>query len=223
MLASYRWWLLLMGAGVWAGCASKNEVAKLRADRDRSTANLAATVEERDRLKAELQQLRQSWDAMRDGNETVRLIEQLRGDVSEGEKQVSQYRRERDEAGARAADLERRIADSDRSNRDMQSSYAKLKGEYDGLTQLLAYKARGAEYQAIGERRYLKANIDRGEIIVLDDGSIWSIDRLSHLDASLWMRLDDVIVVPNSTGMAPYKLVNTSQNESAEATLVGYR
>jgi hypothetical protein len=56
--------------------------------------------------------------------------------------------------------------------------------------QLLAIAQRGrylAGYGAMGGGHSIKKNIGSGEYIILEDGSLWQVDPLDKIDASLWL------------------------------------
>ena len=49
-----------------------------------------------------------------------------------------------------------------------------------------------------------------GEIVKLEDGSLWVIDFVDRIDTMLWLPTTDIIACPN-------KLINTDDNETAVA------
>jgi|GEM_PF-1960584 hypothetical protein len=85
----------------------------------------------------------------------------------------------------------------------------------------LAPKAPG--YSSLGEEHAIKENIDRGSMILLDDGSLWEVDPLERLDASLWLKLSSVRVLESQKGSIgyPYILINTDDGEKAHAKFMG--
>ena len=54
---------------------------------------------------------------------------------------------------------------------------------------------------------------DGGEIVKLEDGSLWQIDSVDQIDTALWLPTTDIVV-------CPYKLINTDDNESVGATRI---
>ncbi len=80
-------------------------------------------------------------------------------------------------------------------------------------------------YAGTGEGHWIKKNIGRGEFIVLEDGSLWEIDRLERIDASLWLRTSDITVVESDRGSPGYDylLINTDDGEKAHAKYMGKR
>ena len=49
-----------------------------------------------------------------------------------------------------------------------------------------------------------------GEIVKLEDGSIWKVDSIDTIDSSLWLPITDIVVCNG-------KLINTDDNESVSA------
>ena len=76
-------------------------------------------------------------------------------------------------------------------------------------------------YPSLGQKTWIKEKIDSGRMLLLADGSLWEISLLDRINTMLWMMFDDVIVVKGDSPLFPYKLVNTSQGETAEAKYLG--
>ena len=70
---------------------------------------------------------------------------------------------------------------------------------------------------------WVKNNINSGSFIVLEDNSLWQIDPLSRLDATLWLAMSGIRVVQSNRGSPGYNylLINTSGGESAHAKFIG--
>jgi hypothetical protein len=66
-----------------------------------------------------------------------------------------------------------------------------------------------------GYNNWIKSVSDNGSIIVLDDGSVWQVDRLDQIDSRLWLRLSNITVVDDGFES---KLINTDDNEVVGAT-----
>jgi hypothetical protein len=49
-----------------------------------------------------------------------------------------------------------------------------------------------------------------GEIVKLEDGSIWEVDAVDRIDSALWLATTDIVVCDG-------KLINTEDNESVDA------
>jgi len=76
-------------------------------------------------------------------------------------------------------------------------------------------------YLGVGEKHYLKEKIDRGKLLLLSDGSLWEVSSLDRINTTLWMRLDDCVVLENDSSIYPYKIVNLSDKEMVEAKYLG--
>ena len=81
------------------------------------------------------------------------------------------------------------------------------------------------EYLGVGEKHWIRQNIERGSFILLEDGSLWQVSRLDRIDAALWLRLTNVLVVRNEYGYSgfDYTLINTDDGEKVTAKYVGRR
>ncbi len=80
----------------------------------------------------------------------------------------------------------------------------------------------GQLYGITGSGHWIEDNHD-GEIIILEDGSIWGISPLDQIDSMLWLPVTDITVLDNSNLLYPYKLVNTEDDEIVEARLLGFQ
>jgi hypothetical protein len=52
-----------------------------------------------------------------------------------------------------------------------------------------------------------------GEIVKLEDGSIWEVDSVDAIDSSLWLPITDIVACDD-------KLINTEDNETVSATRI---
>ncbi|MEI8119136.1 MAG: hypothetical protein WCG46_08145, partial [Methylophilaceae bacterium] len=52
---------------------------------------------------------------------------------------------------------------------------------------------------------------DDGEIVKLEDGSVWEVDAWDTVDSMLWLPTTNVLA-------CPHKLINTEDNETVGAT-----
>jgi hypothetical protein len=49
-----------------------------------------------------------------------------------------------------------------------------------------------------------------GQIVVLEDGSIWEVDSLDRIDSSLWLPTEDIVACDD-------KLINVDSGDAVEA------
>ncbi|MDR3453785.1 MAG: hypothetical protein P4L96_13465 [Rhodoferax sp.] len=52
-----------------------------------------------------------------------------------------------------------------------------------------------------------------GEIVKLEDGSIWEVDAVDRIDSSLWLPTTEIVVCDDT-------LINTDDNETVSATRI---
>ena len=78
-------------------------------------------------------------------------------------------------------------------------------------------------YAATGTGHWIKENIDRGRLILLEDSSLWQMDRLERIDAALWLKVSAITVLESSNGSVGYDylLVNTEDKEKCHAKFLG--
>lgn len=86
-----------------------------------------------------------------------------------------------------------------------------------------AVAPRAGLYAGTGAGHWVKENIDRGHMFLLDDGSLWEVDRFEKLDAMLWLKMSNITVVESNDGMPGYNylLINTDDGEKVHAKYIG--
>jgi hypothetical protein len=59
-----------------------------------------------------------------------------------------------------------------------------------------------------------------GEIIKLEDGSVWEVEAVDQADSAVWVPVSDVVVVDSRDPLYPYLLINKDENEKVHAKLL---
>ncbi len=199
-----------------AGCVSRQEHNELRVQ--------FTTVEaERNRINDELTKLRSDWEKLKDKDATVALVVELRASLSElqgkcieAEQRASQLLDE-----AQSLKIERNSIRS--SAQSIQQRRLEAERQLEQCKALFAKALRGPEYGAVGDGHWVKEKIGRGEYILLEDGSLWEISRLDRIDTALWLNTESIVVLENTSGLLPYKLINTDSEDVVEAKYLGTR
>ncbi len=84
-------------------------------------------------------------------------------------------------------------------------------------------KSSTSQYAGGSSGHWIQENINSGSMIILEDGSIWKIDTLDRIDASLWLPISNITIVTSSNGSPGYGylLINTDDGEKAHAKYLG--
>lgn len=88
-----------------------------------------------------------------------------------------------------------------------------------GVAAAQGYPPGGRMYLMTGSGHWLKTNIDHGQMLKLEDGSLWEVASWDRITASLWLPVSAITVV--EVGGYSYKLVNTDDGEAVEAKFLG--
>lgn len=74
---------------------------------------------------------------------------------------------------------------------------------------------RGRQYSSSGceSGHWVDSVSNDGQIVKLEDGSIWEVDAADSIDSSLWLPITDIIACDD-------KLINTEDNETVSATRI---
>jgi hypothetical protein len=72
-------------------------------------------------------------------------------------------------------------------------------------------------YLSTGSGHWIQGKTDDGDILTLEDGSVWLVDTLDRIDTALWLPISEITVVESD---GRYLLINTDDGEKAHATLL---
>jgi hypothetical protein len=59
--------------------------------------------------------------------------------------------------------------------------------------------------------------MDDGNLVKLEDGSLWQVEPIDVVDSALWLALDNITVIEGDDPGYTYKLINTDENEIVNA------
>ena len=78
------------------------------------------------------------------------------------------------------------------------------------------------KYIGLEDGHWIKRN-NSGKTIILEDGSVWSVQSIDRADAMLWLQVTDITVKESNSGMAGYNylLINTDDDEKVHAKYLG--
>ena len=79
--------------------------------------------------------------------------------------------------------------------------------------------AKKRVYADEGGEHWIDKNIDDGEMLLLEDGSLWEVEPGDTIDAMLWLPTSDITVLRSDKGSPgyDYMLVNTDDGEKVHA------
>lgn len=69
----------------------------------------------------------------------------------------------------------------------------------------------GSDYISTGGGHWIEEVVDTGEIIKLEDGSLWKISPFDHYKTTSWVYLDEITVIEGDDYEYTYKLINTDE------------
>ena len=75
---------------------------------------------------------------------------------------------------------------------------------------VLASRSRGSSSSGCESEHWVESVSDNGQIIKLEDGSIWEVDAGDAIDSALWLPTTDIVACDD-------KLINTDDNETVSA------
>jgi hypothetical protein len=77
----------------------------------------------------------------------------------------------------------------------------------------------------LGGGHWIETNAEDGDLIILEDGSLWKIDPMDKVDASLWLETTEITVIESDDGSPGYDylLINTDDSEKAHAKWLGQK
>lgn len=79
---------------------------------------------------------------------------------------------------------------------------------------------KAAGYPGVGSGHWIQNVSSGGEIIILEDGSLWEVSPIDIIYSSIWLPVSNIVVVEDS-GSYSYKLINTDDGKSVTAKYLG--
>ena len=78
-------------------------------------------------------------------------------------------------------------------------------------------------YVGVGSGHWIQKNSMGGEMITLEDGSLWEINSIDRIYTGIWLPISEITVVEASQPIGEYKyiLINTDDGEKALARYMG--
>lgn len=113
---------------------------------------------------------------------------------------------------------------SDPAGRNLKGAKSQL-NDSSSSRQSRRLRIGGGVYHGIGNGHWIQENINSGELLILEDGTLWKIDPLDVIVSILWLPLSDIIVKESSSGSVGYDylLINTDDREMVHAKYLGNR
>lgn len=87
-------------------------------------------------------------------------------------------------------------------------------------TPRLTPRYSGGLYAGLGGGHWIKSISDEGDIITLEDGSVWQVSSYDTYNTTLWLPISDITVIESKDPIFPYKLINTDDSETALCKLL---
>ncbi|HZM06440.1 MAG TPA: hypothetical protein VFC44_25845 [Candidatus Saccharimonadales bacterium] len=72
----------------------------------------------------------------------------------------------------------------------------------------------------VGGGHWIDDVMDDGNLIKLEDGSLWKVSPVDAIDSALWLPVTDITVIDSDDPAYPYKLVNKDDDEVVNARLI---
>jgi hypothetical protein len=79
------------------------------------------------------------------------------------------------------------------------------------------FGGRPSIYVVEGGGHWIDDVMDDGNLIKLEDGSLWQVSPIDAIDSALWLPVSDITVIEGDDPSYPFKLVNTDENEVVRA------
>jgi hypothetical protein len=75
-------------------------------------------------------------------------------------------------------------------------------------------------YIGVDDNHWINSVGDDGNIIKLEDGSVWKINPVDTAYTAIWIPATDILVKESDNPSYPYSLINKDDDETAEAKLI---
>jgi len=73
-------------------------------------------------------------------------------------------------------------------------------------------------YAGVAPGHWVKKVIDKGDMVLLDDRSLWEVTAVDRINAMLWLPITSITVAgaPVPLGYFKYVLISTDDDETAQ-------
>jgi uncharacterized protein YbjQ (UPF0145 family) len=113
--------------------------------------------------------------------------------------------------------LQKRNEEANKTLQELQDKLAAYQtAERDAARQQLD----SSVYAGIGSGHWITENMNTGEFIKLEDGSLWQISPFDKIHAALWLPVSRIIVLEGRNPICPYILINSDDGEKVDAKLI---
>jgi hypothetical protein len=77
-----------------------------------------------------------------------------------------------------------------------------------------------SQFYLTGQGHWIDEVMADGEVIKLEDGSLWKVSPIDTVDSQVWLPVTSITVIEGDDPEFTYKLVNTDDNEIINARLI---
>jgi len=72
----------------------------------------------------------------------------------------------------------------------------------------------------VGGTYTIESIMDEGNLIKMDDGSLWQVSPFDVSDTAIWLESSEITVIQSKDPAYPYKLINADEHETVHARLL---
>jgi len=208
---------LLIFCLLFGGCGSNGELQRVLDEKSRLEL-------EHDKLRQELLTLKQDWAILQDENSSAKLIQELREELRTAHENKSTTQ-EQLNSNVETIDSLRSENDmlkkkNEQANKTLNELQKKL-AAYQALERAaIRQRIKGSVYTGMGSGHWILENVNGGELIKLEDRSLWEISPIDRIYSMLWLPVSKITVIESQNPLYPYVLINGSDGKKVEAKLI---
>jgi hypothetical protein len=208
---------LLISCLLLGGCSSSGESQRILNEKNRIAI-------ERDEFRQELIALKQDWAILQDENSSAKLIQELREKLQEAHEYKSATQEQLNSNTETIESLRSEISTLKKTNEETNNTLKELQNKLaayqtpEGAT--TRQQVDSSVYAGTGTGHWILENMNNGEFIKLEDGSLWETSPFDRIHAALWLPISRITILESRNPVYPYVLINSDDGEKAEAKLI---
>lgn len=199
------------------GCSSNEELQRLLDEKGRLEI-------EHNELRQELVAFKQDWATLQNEDSSAKLIQELREELRKaaGYKSTTQRQLNSNIETIKRLRSENSMLrkKNEQANNTLNELRSKLATYQRKKQATINQRLKSSVYAGVGSGHWILENVNAGELIKLEDSSLWEISPIDRIYSALWLPISEITVIEGRNPFYPYVLINSDDDEKAEAKFI---
>ena len=175
-------------------------------------------------MRQELVAFKQDWATLQNEHSSAKLIQELREELCKAAGYKSTTQRQ---LNSNIETIKRLCSENsmlrkknEQANNTLNELRSKLATYQRKKQATINQRLKSSVYAGIGSGHWILENVNAGELIKLEDSSLWEISPIDRIYSALWLPISEITVIEGRNPLYPYVLINSDDDEKAEAKFI---